>query len=134
MAQKPGSKIKKPKKKKGEKRPPAKSEQDWKDQEDAEEAPVKPGQDPVSEEVGQKIFIANASQANWKDERNRIKYFVTRFYIHANQIVDWPRTKAEQDMKTKFFKSIGVHYCPIAPGEEYTAEELRAKLRDSRKK
>ncbi len=134
MPQKPAGAVKHPKKKADKNRKPAQSEKDWEDQEKAEAPPVKPGQDVVSEEVGHKIYIANASQDTWRDKKNRVKYFVTRFYPHAKQIVDWPRTSAELEMKTKFFKSIGLHYCPIAPGEEYSVEELRVKLRDSRKK
>lgn len=121
-------KVVQKKKPAGEKKK-ATSEQDWQDQENAEAGPIERSTDYINDAVGRTMYITNASLAGWRTQHSRGPLFVTRFYMHAPQvIIDKPVTHAELDDKAAFFKNTDIAYVALAPDESITPTQLRQRI------
>jgi len=125
------TKIIKPKAKAKAKRKRAKTTADW-DAQEAAEAPIKKASvDVINQLVGREIYKAACSEPGWKSKG--MKIFVSRFYPHANQIVDFPRTGTEEKLKKDFFKKVRIAYACVSVGEQTDMETLAKRIKASRR-
>lgn len=136
MPQKAFSKIvRNPKNAKQEKEPrkPAKTPQDWAEQEAAELPPMKPAQDIINHAVGKDFYLAPHMRDGFRFKTGQ-PFSVSRFYPGKPAlIIDKPETEKEMKLKKEFFATSDLAYVAIAPFEAIAPEELRERIEDELK-
>lgn len=105
----------------------AKTEQDWKAQEDAEEnRPTPP--DVISAWVGTRYFYLGHTKNTWRNGVQDRPVKVDRYYPHEGLIVDFPKSNEETQRRAQLFEQLGIKYMYVDFNEEMTERQFKERL------